>query len=85
LNKIYATIPLNPGSDKNWILSGKWMEGLTIYNEETDEEKQIWIPNELPENYEWMYHMTKFAIDLNNLPENFKEYLPPTDSRLRPD
>ena len=61
------------------------MEGLTIYNEETDQETPIWTPNPLHENHEWMYHMTNFAIDLNNLPESFKQYLPPTDSRLRPD
>jgi len=39
----------------------------------------------MPENSDWMYHMTKFATDLNNLPPNFQEYLPPTDTRLRPD
>ena len=35
LNGIHATIPVAPGSDKNWVLSGKWNEGLVATNEET--------------------------------------------------
>jgi len=85
LYKIEATIPVAPGSHHNWKIYGKWTEGLIGYNEETEEEIELWKANELPENTDWMYHMTKYALDLNNLPENFKEYLPPTDSRLRPD
>ena len=32
-----------------------------------------------------MYHFTKFALQLNYLPDSLKEKLPPTDSRFRPD
>ena len=85
LNKVTATVPVRPGSDKNWVLSGKWNEGFSAFNEETGETIDIWKPTEPPENYEWMYFMPKFALDLNNLPDAFKDYLPPTDSRLRPD
>ena len=85
LNKFEGTIPVRPGSEKNWRVYGKWNEHITAYNEETEEEMEIWRPNEMPENSDWMYHMTKFATDLNHLAPNFQEYLPPTDTRLRPD
>ena len=32
-----------------------------------------------------MYHLTHFALNLNYLPDTLLPYLPPTDSRLRPD
>lgn len=32
-----------------------------------------------------MYGLTRFAINLNYLPKQLKPFLPPTDSRLRPD
>ena len=32
-----------------------------------------------------MYHFTYFTLQLNHLPESLKPWLPPTDSRFRPD
>lgn len=37
------------------------------------------------ENGHLMYHMNKFALQLNIITDKLKEKLPPTDSRLRTD
>ena len=53
-----------------------------------DEEKmefEIWKANPAHPNNEPYYYMSKFALMLNNLTDQMKTKLPPTDSRLRPD
>ena len=39
----------------------------------------------MPANSDYMYHMNKFCLQLNNIDDNLLANLPPTDSRLRPD
>lgn len=34
-NIVEATVPVRPGSDKFWKISGKWSDGVTAFNEET--------------------------------------------------
>ena len=84
-NIIEATVPVKPGSDKFWKISGKWSEGVSAFNEETQEEIDLFTPKPYPDQHDWQYLFTKFAINLNNCPESLKPVLPPTDSRLRPD
>ena len=53
-----------------------------------DDEKmefEIWKANPPHPNSEHYYHMSKFALMLNNLTDQLRSKLPPTDSRLRPD
>lgn len=54
-------------------------------NVKTGESEVIWRKDPYPENWQYMYGMTNFVINLNHLPNTLKPYLPPTDSRLRPD
>ena len=48
-------------------------------------EEILWTANPFPENFELQYFFTNFSLQLNNCPEELKEKLAPTDSRLRPD
>jgi len=78
-------------------IKGSYMSTLTAYplevtdkkdNVIVDDEKlplEIWKVIELPDNEDWNYHFTQFAMMLNNLPEELEKKLPPTDCRLRPD
>lgn len=50
-------------------INGKWNENVRVLNEETQEEFKIWEPNPKPENSYWLHNFTKFALQLNHLPE----------------
>jgi hypothetical protein len=39
----------------------------------------------LPENSKQYYGFTRFAIELNELDDELRKQLPPTDTRFRPD
>ena len=46
---------------------------------------QLWQAAPWPEQHEVMYYFPQFTLQLNYLPDELREKLPPTDSRLRPD
>lgn len=39
----------------------------------------------VPENSKQYYGFTRFAIELNELDDELRQHLPPTDTRFRPD
>ncbi len=39
----------------------------------------------VPENSKQYYGFTRFAIELNELDDDLRQQLPPTDTRFRPD
>ncbi|CAF2396237.1 unnamed protein product [Rotaria sp. Silwood2] len=39
----------------------------------------------VPENSKQYYGFTRFAIELNELDDDLRQHLPPTDTRFRPD
>ena len=82
---IKGKMPIHQGSDKFWIISGKWNETIQAYNEETGETLNVFEPKPYPSNKEWQYNFTKFAVNLNSCSDRLREKLPPTDSRFRPD
>lgn len=82
---VEARIPVKAGSSQNYVIGGTWQEGVTVNNEETGEEFDIWRPNPLPENSEWNQNFTRMTLQLNHIPEQLQSQLPPTDVRLRPD
>ncbi|TNV71218.1 hypothetical protein FGO68_gene15187 [Halteria grandinella] len=73
----------NP-SVKQAKIWGKWTETLSIQFQGQPEEL-IWTANPLPPQSASMYHFTYFTLQLNFLPPQLVNKLPPTDSRLRPD
>ncbi|KAJ3415877.1 hypothetical protein HDV05_003941 [Chytridiales sp. JEL 0842] len=72
-----------------WRLSGSWGSTLTA----TPTTPIPHLPNPLPlwrrtPPPPWsptQFNQTSFAMNLNHLPDSLVGYLPPTDSRLRPD
>lgn len=63
-------------------LEGHWDQSLTYLGE--DEEQSIWERNPPPEHSN-RYHLTLFAMSLNEMTEGLEGKLPPTDCRFRPD
>ena len=43
------------------------------------------ISGAVPENSKQYYGFTRFAIELNELDDDLRQQLPPTDTRFRPD
>lgn len=60
-------------------LYGKWNE--SVHNSS----RCIWRAGTMPEAYKSYYGFTRFAIELNELTEMERSFLPPTDTRFRPD
>ena len=69
--------------DIKFLLEGNWLDNIYIINNETKEKTIIWriIPSKGKEDF----YYQPYTFDLNNLTEEMKKALPPTDSRFRPD
>ena len=69
--------------DIKFLLEGNWLDSIYIVNKETGEKTNIWkiIPSLGREDF----YYQPYTCDLNNLTEEMKKALPPTDSRFRPD
>lgn len=65
-------------------LKGKWSDSLARQKDK-DNYQMLWEANEMPPYAEDYYGFTYFAMSLNELSEDCKDVLAPTDSRLRPD
>lgn len=65
-------------------LKGKWSDNFA--REKDSENYQVlWQASEMPPKAEDYYGFTYFAMSLNEITDDVKPYLPPTDTRLRPD
>ena len=69
--------------DVKYSIEGNWQDSLYLINKETGEKKKLWeiIPSKGKEDF----YFQPYTFDLNNLTEEMKTVLPPTDSRFRPD
>lgn len=65
-------------------LKGKWSENVSRQKDK-DNYQMLWEASELPPYAEDYYGFTYFAMSLNEISDDCKDLLPPTDSRLRPD
>ena len=63
---------------------GKWSESFAIQKDK-ENYQVLWEANEMPPRAEDYYGFTYFAMSLNELKKDMEPFLPPTDSRLRPD
>mgnify|MGYP002620472240 CR=1 FL=1 len=66
-------------------LIGRWDSHLKAINEDTKEEITLWTPHPKGDKFEEQYSFMEFTKQLNYLHAELLPYLPPTDSRLRPD
>ncbi|UJR28181.1 hypothetical protein I4U23_009433 [Adineta vaga] len=62
---------------------GHWHEEVLCGNDQTA--RSIWKQSAVPENSKQYYGFTRFAIELNELDDDLRQQLPPTDTRFRPD
>lgn len=62
---------------------GRWNE--SIHCGTPPATRCIWRPGSMPDNYLDYYGFSRFAIELNELTEQDRVSLPPTDTRFRPD
>lgn len=67
-----------------YTLTGNWATHLEIHDLSKLEDRRLWEPFPLPQNYEHNYFMTDFALQLNHPPECYPG-LASTDTRFRPD
>mmetsp|Transcript_6883 Transcript_6883/g.6177 ORF Transcript_6883/g.6177 Transcript_6883/m.6177 type:complete len:154 (-) Transcript_6883:425-886(-) len=75
--------------DKNgnmkYKLEGKWNSQLEAIDVNTKQKTVLWKGRAHPDKFKENYCFTDFARQMNNLNKELAAYLPPTDSRLRPD
>lgn len=64
-------------------LKGKWSDDFS--REDGDKSQKLWEAVEMPPKAEDYYGFTYFAMSLNEITDDVKPYLPPTDTRFRPD
>ena len=64
---------------------GTWHREIFVKHRETGVETVVWRLNERLEQWDHLYHMSLFTLQLNYIDEDLEQKLPVTDSRLRPD
>lgn len=67
-----------------YTLTGNWSTHLDLHNLLDLHDQRIWETVPLPQDYEFSYFMTDFAMQLNHPPDCYPG-LPQTDTRYRPD
>uniref|UniRef100_A0A8C6LV63 Oxysterol-binding protein n=1 Tax=Nothobranchius furzeri TaxID=105023 RepID=A0A8C6LV63_NOTFU len=81
-NEVQGTV-LDQGGSVIHRFGGLWHEG--IFCDTLPTPKCIWKPNSQPKDYLQFYGFSTFAMELNELTPDLRPFLPPTDTRLRPD
>jgi hypothetical protein len=66
-------------------IEGRWNLNCFLTNAATGERELVWTKPPYPENSEYMYGMSTYSLQFNYLPDSMRPFLPPTDSRFRPD
>ncbi|UJR21278.1 hypothetical protein I4U23_024370 [Adineta vaga] len=82
LNNVAGDIEDTTGKVVHKIF-GHWHENVFCGNDQTA--KCIWRQSAVPENSKQYYGFTRFAIELNELNDELRQQVPPTDTRFRPD
>ncbi|KAN0060664.1 Oxysterol-binding protein 3 [Thecaphora frezii] len=65
-------------------VKGKWSDHFSRQHDK-ENYQVLWEAAEMPPHAEEYYGFTYFAMTLNELSDDCRDLLPPTDSRLRPD
>jgi hypothetical protein len=71
--------------DLKMKIEGSWSTHMDVINVQTGDKQRLWERFPVPGNEEDRYFFTEFAANLNNLTEEMKTCLPPSDTRFRPD
>lgn len=81
-NEVQGTV-LDENGSVIHRFGGLWHEG--IFCDTLPTPKCVWKPDPQPKDYLLYYGFSSFAMEMNELPPELEPFLPPTDSRLRPD
>ena len=73
------------GGKPMYKIEGRWSDKLVLHNLATKQQSLLWQKASYPKNWQWMYGMTHFNIQLNNFPPSLQNIVAPTDTRRRPD
>lgn len=77
---------VSPDNRTDVELRGRWNVAMSRLLDASGSHLHVlWRATPLPDDAPEYYGFTKFAIGLNEITEDIKDYIPPTDSRLRPD
>lgn len=66
-------------------IDGRWNDKIYFINPRNNAKEVIWTKEPYPENWEYMYGMTRLGIQLNYFPNYLHNVVAPTDTRRRPD
>ena len=66
-------------------IEGKWNQEVRLLNASTGNLEYTWKKPPYPDNWEYMYGMTRHHLQFNILNAALKDKIAPTDCRLRPD
>jgi nitrate reductase beta subunit len=64
-------------------MEGNWLKSIKVINQNDKSEKVLWTY--ISSDSENNYYYQPYTFDLNNLTDELRKALPPTDSRFRPD
>ncbi|KAK3866954.1 hypothetical protein Pcinc_027540 [Petrolisthes cinctipes] len=81
-HEVFGTVWDGSGQELH-TLFGKWTEA--VYCGHAPSAHVVWRPGSMPEDYHLYFGFTRFAMELNELDEDQAKYIPPTDTRFRPD
>ena len=65
-------------------ISGNWNSTVTL-SDAKGNSQIVWQRTPFPEKVDWMYGMSKFALQANYFPKRLHNIVAPTDTRRRPD
>ncbi|WFD35660.1 Oxysterol-binding protein 3 [Malassezia cuniculi] len=82
-NNIEGYVQDDSGSNKATI-KGKW-DDKVMRELSKNQLNVLWEAAQMPPRAEQYYGFTYFAMSLNEITDDIKDIIPPTDSRLRPD
>ncbi|XP_070185405.1 oxysterol-binding protein-related protein 3-like [Littorina saxatilis] len=80
--EVYGSIQTSEGKIVHNLFA-KWNEAFFCGH--ASSARCIWRPGAMPEDHELYYGFTRFAMELNELDMEQARFLPPTDTRFRPD
>lgn len=66
-------------------IDGKWNKSIYLTDVRTGTKELVWTKEPYPEFWEYQYGMTYTNLQHNYLPNTLRPWLPPTDTRFRPD
>ena len=68
-------------------IKGNWDEELSIKYAKSKNKgfRRVWKKDPEPENWDEIYNLSIYSLQLNKISEAKASLLPPSDSRLRPD